>query len=171
MTKDHPASHFAARHHAGSKEYDNQSYVEGHLREVVNQLMQAGFADPDMIGAGWLHDVVEDTQITVEEVRAEFGDGVANLVWAVTNEPGKNRKERAFATYPKIRAAGTRAVVLKLCDRLVNGEVSLRTRSPLFQMYTREYPVFRLALYHVDDGPQVLDLWARLDTLFLRETA
>ena len=160
-----PAHEFASERHAGQT-YGMQSYVNGHLAEVVHILGYSGFRDdPEMLRAGWCHDIVEDTRTTIDEVRARFGDRVAHLVWAVTNEPGTNRKERALLTYPKIRAAGPDAVALKLCDRIANVRSCWDLRDARLFMYYKEYSEFRGALRRPEDGARVRALWEHLDKL------
>lgn len=107
--------------------------------------------------AAWLHDVVEDTGTKLKEVEEMFGPHVAILVGAVTNEAGPNRKMRAFATYPKIRATPG-AVALKLADRIANVEAG----GKLVEMYKKEYEDFRRALH--TDG-EYDKMWAHLDQL------
>jgi (p)ppGpp synthase/HD superfamily hydrolase len=155
---------FASKRHRGQM-YGQKSYVDGHLAPVVALLRRYGFDHPAVVAAGWCHDVVEDTETTIDEVRGMFGETTARLVWAVTSEPGKNRKERNAATYPKIRAAGRDAVAIKLCDRIVNVEECWVTRDAKLFMYHREYRDFSLALRREEDGPVVLSMWDRLDKL------
>jgi len=155
---------FVTERHAGQK-YGERDYVSSHLAEVAAQVATVARGDADLETAAWLHDVVEDTPTSVEEVRDLFGEGVASLVWAVTSAEGKNRKERNAATYPKIRGAGSRAVLLKLCDRIANVEACLASKDTKQAMYQREYPGFRQALRREEDGPVVLALWNRLDNL------
>lgn len=137
-----PALLFACERH-GSQMYGERGYVSGHLLDVVTLL---GRHFPD-------------------EVRARFGDDVARLVWAVTSEPGPNRRERNAATYPKIRSGGMRAVALKVCDRISNVQECWGTRSPKLFMYHREYRDFRAALRREEDGLVLLALWTKLDVL------
>jgi (p)ppGpp synthase/HD superfamily hydrolase len=87
-----------------------------------------------------------------------FGEEVARLVHAVTNEPGPNRKQRGMATYPKIRDAGDCAVALKLADRIANVEMG----GKLVAMYAKEYEDFRRALYTPGQNEP---MWAHLDSL------
>ena len=155
---------FVNERHAGQM-YGAKDYVQGHLFEVAHLLQRSGFTSREVVVAGWCHDVVEDTKTTLDEVRERFGDEVARLVWAVTNEPGKNRKERALATYPKIRAAGRDAVAVKLCDRVVNVEACWKSQDAKLFMYRKEYADFRLALRREEDGTLVMALWDRLDKL------
>lgn len=158
---------FAMERH-GDQAYGTLPYV-AHLDLVASNVRRYGLAYGSnrvvRLVAAYLHDVVEDTPTTVAEVRALFGDEVADLVWAVTNEPGSNRKERAVATYPKIRAAGRDAVALKLCDRIANVEFCRAQRDHRLRMYQKEHASFRAALYAEDDGPNVLSLWTVLDNL------
>lgn len=152
------ARRFAAERHVGQV-YDKERRLPytDHLDAVVLVLRRFGIAELALLVAGYLHDAVEDTPTTLEEVAARFGDRVAALVGAVTNEPGRNRAERNRATYPKIRAVPG-AVLVKLADRIANVEYGGR----LVKMYADEYPSFRQALFVTGecDG-----MWAHLDRL------
>lgn len=155
---------FVTERHAGQK-YGEKDYVSSHLCEVAALVAVVARGDADLETAAWLHDVVEDTDTTIDEVQQIFGPPVACLVWAVTSAEGKNRKERNAATYPKIRELGGRAVLLKLCDRISNVEACWDSRDAKLFMYQREYRDFRHALRREEDGPAVLALWKRLDNL------
>jgi len=150
--------------------YGGKLYV-AHLAAVVFNLHRLGFLqlrlEEDLFNAleiaGWLHDVVEDTPMTLEKVRSEFGDDVAELVGAVTTEPGANRKARNAATYPKI-AKLPGAVLLKLADRIANVEESWATKDTRLFMYQREYRDFRKALRDPGYVP-AQEMWKHLDGL------
>jgi guanosine-3',5'-bis(diphosphate) 3'-pyrophosphohydrolase len=154
------ASDFARRAHAG-QEYGNGEFHEMHLARVVANLREYGVDDPVMLAAAWLHDTVEDTETTVEDIRAEFGEDVADLVWRLTDEPGRNRKERHHLTHIKIRGK-PEAVQIKLADRIANVESSIEQRTNLRGMYRSEHPAFREDLYKEGEWP---DMWKRLDDL------
>lgn len=112
-----------------------------------------------MCCAAWGHDLVEDTDTKVRELRELFGDTVAALIEAVTSESGVDRRARVALTLPKTRAAGPFAVRLKLADRIAN--VSCGGAS--FGSYKKEYPQFRQALR----GPawENDDMWWHLDEI------
>ena len=112
--------------------------------------------------AAWLHDTLEDTDTTFDQLFQEFGRVVARLVFACTDEPGKNRKERHERTYPKLKAAGRDAIAVKLADRLANIQHSLKHNHGMFQMYQREYPDFKAALHLAGE---LKEMWAELDVL------
>ena len=120
------------------------------------RLEELHLMDPLFIAA-WLHDVVEDTDTKVKEVREMFGSIVADLVAAVTNEKGENRKVRGMLTYPKIRNTPG-ATRLKLADRIANVE----SGGTMVDMYRKEYEDFRRALYTAGENE---DMWAHLDGL------
>lgn len=83
-------------------------------------------ADKDTICAGLLHDTVEDTPITIEEIAREFNTDVANLVDGVTKISKLNfssKQDRSLANTRKIIASLTedvRIIIVKLADRLHN---------------------------------------------------
>lgn len=145
------ARRFAEERHGG-QQYGDRPYVV-HLEAVRAVLHDFGH-DGEIAAAAWLHDVVEDTPTTREEVAERFGDEVASLVWAVTGV-GSNRKERCASAYAKIRAFPA-AATLKLADRIANVEASLG--SPRLVMYRAEWPAFREALSGLGDDR----MWSRL---------
>jgi (p)ppGpp synthase/HD superfamily hydrolase len=126
---------------------------------VVATLRSFGVDDPVLLAAAWLHDAVEDTATTVEDVRREFGDDVADLVWRLTDEPGNNRKERHHLTHLKIRGR-PEAVRIKLADRIANVESSIEERTHLRGMYRHEHAQFRADLYREDEWSE---MWQHLD--------
>ncbi len=106
------ARDFAVHAH-GCQRYGDRPYVE-HLTEVVGVLTDFGFSG-SYLCAGWLHDVVEDTDTTLAAIRRHFGQEVAQLVDAVSG--GGERASHTASIYKKI-AAHPAAAVLKLADRI-----------------------------------------------------
>ena len=141
--------------------YGEHPYVK-HLGEVVGVLKRFGVTDEDLLVSGWLHDSVEDTSTTVEQIEMMFGRRVSDLVYRVTNEQGKNRKERHEKTYPKIQESDD-AITLKLADRIANVEASIDLNDEgKLKMYTKEYVGFRDKL----NKPGTHDaMWRHLDFL------
>jgi len=116
------AEAFARRYH-GEQVYEGFGpYVDTHLRRVVAVLAEYGFDQPHYVAAGWLHDMVEDTEATVDLVRREFGDEVAKFVWACTAE-GSTRDQKMTNLIAKMEQC-PQAAPVKLADRIVNVESS-----------------------------------------------
>lgn len=145
-----PPEVLGARHYAclahGTQKYGRDPY-SWHLLGVVSTLSKFHYNEPHLLMAGWLHDVLEDTGVTAVALLQRFPSNVVALVQAVTNEPGANRKERHLRTYPKIRAYGKDAVVLKMADRISNTQCSRAGKTAHLAMYQREFPDFFEALY------------------------
>lgn len=160
------ARNFAIEKH-GNQRYGVHPYIF-HLNQVAMILDNTYGNNSDtrvlMITAGLLHDVVEDTPVRISELKNLFGTGVADIVYAVTNELGRNRKEKLVKTMIKVRDFGAAAVAVKLADRIANTEYSRSQRNnggSHYEMYQKEYPFFRWYLYHKSDN--LNDLWDRLD--------
>lgn len=149
-----------ARDCHAKQSYYGGSYFDRHLAKVAT-IVCDHTNDPNVIAAAYLHDLVEDTDKTIRFVRDQFNNHVADLVWRLTDEPGKNRAERHLNTYWKIRASND-AVLIKLADRIVNMQTS-RENNRFFSMYKKEYPLFRAALFTPGIHGQ---LWAILNDLF-----
>ena len=86
------AKEYAIKHHEGQVHGPRPFWH--HLRDVVGVLKEFQIDDPDLLAAAWLHDVVEDTSVTVEDVTAEFGPRIGALVDALTDGDGATRKKR-----------------------------------------------------------------------------
>jgi (p)ppGpp synthase/HD superfamily hydrolase len=137
-----------------------------HLKQVEMVLNRFGFTnDVRLQIAAWLHDIIEDTPFSYDQVKHGFGPDVADIVYAVTNEMGRNRKERYAKTYPKIRA-NPRALALKLADRIANIEFSKGTNTEYINMYKKEMPFFEEALYEKSDDERIETMWQYLKSLF-----
>lgn len=129
------ARDYAAGLHADQK-YGDQPYT-AHLLAVRQVLADFGVEDGPLAVAAWLHDVLEDTDATREELARVFGDDVATLVEAVTGR-GKNRRERNRDMYQKVRHCPLlAAAMLKVADRIANVEASAHNPSKM-AMYRRE---------------------------------
>jgi (p)ppGpp synthase/HD superfamily hydrolase len=93
-----------------------------HTATVMNILSKAN-ADRNLVCAGILHDIVEDTDTTSQQLRKEFGNDVAELVAAVTKDDsfkGTRLEKQAKVIVAKCSAYGSRACALKAADLLAN---------------------------------------------------
>src|SRR5512140_2407483 len=112
------------RHHTGQVRASGEPYLV-HPLEVACVLAETKL-DPVAIAAGLLHDAVEDTAMTVEEIEKEFGEQVAHIVEGVTKISKidfASREERQAENLRKMMLAmvdDIRVVLIKLADRLHN---------------------------------------------------
>lgn len=156
---------FAIKAH-GKQMYGEKPY-SFHLGEVHRCLTEyCPAASEHMEAAAWLHDTIEDTEVTFDDIFKEFGRNVARIVFAVTNEEGRNRKERHKRTYPKIMACGRDAIAVKLADRISNTTHSLQNNHGLFRMYQKEHVGFKKALHLPGE---LKSMWSALDVLMATE--
>jgi len=103
------------------RKYTHQPY-EVHLKAVA-QIVSSVSDDPEMAAAAWLHDVVEDTPATLDEIGAAFGAGVAGLVRELTDvsQPGDgNRAVRKAMDRAHLARASARGQTVKLADLIDN---------------------------------------------------
>ena len=138
------AAYFAIAAH-GNQTYDGYPYYY-HLEEVVEILREFGFTEDVYIIAAYLHDILEDTAVSYNDIKKKFGEEVAEIDFALSDELGRNRKERKAKTLPKI-AANNKAIVVKLGDRISNMRNSLKKGHRMSDMYLKEYDEFKSALY------------------------
>jgi len=115
---------FCVKHHEGQTRASGEPYII-HPLEVAEVLVEMKL-DATAIAAGLLHDAVEDTPATSEEIAATFGDQVAHIVEGVTKIDKiqfANREDRQAENVRKMLLAmvsDVRVVLIKLADRLHN---------------------------------------------------
>jgi guanosine-3',5'-bis(diphosphate) 3'-pyrophosphohydrolase len=116
------AADLAARRHTGEqrKGRGNEPYIN-HLAEVANLLSIATEGkDAELVAAGWLHDTIEDTETTPQELARTFGERVAALVVEVTDDmtlPKHERRRRQIIDAPQ-KSPGAR--LIKIADKISN---------------------------------------------------
>jgi guanosine-3',5'-bis(diphosphate) 3'-pyrophosphohydrolase len=94
-------------------------YID-HPRAVAERLAGHGSTD-EVLAAALLHDAVEDTETEVEELRTRFGDRVANMVAAMTeDETIEDYEERKTEHRQRVAEAGTEVLAIYAADKLTN---------------------------------------------------
>ena len=118
------AYHYAEEAHSGQKRASGEAYFI-HPCAVAQILMELGL-DSANVAAAFLHDVIEDTPVTEEDIAAEFGEEILELVSGVTKLDKivfKSREEEEAENFRKIfvaMAKDIRVIIIKLADRLHN---------------------------------------------------
>ena len=126
------AYRFSEEAHRGQKRLTGEPFVT-HCVEVAKILAELQL-DSVTVACGLIHDVVEDTRITVPDVEREFGKEIAGIVDGLTKiaklPSGGTKEERQVESYRKLLlsiAKDARVIIVKLADRLHN----MRTLDPL----------------------------------------
>lgn len=128
------AMRFAIERHGEQKrKYTGYPYWL-HLAEVAGLVAAIPGATPEMIAAAWLHDVLEDTDATFDELLTLFGTEVARLVWGLTDvsrpEDG-NRAHRKRLDREHVASGCAAIQSIKLADTVSNN-ASIATSDPAF---------------------------------------
>ena len=149
------AASFAKLKHSGqTRKYNGTPYIF-HPCRVAGRLATHRDATDEMVAAAYLHDVLEDTGTTVEELRSKFGTQVAELVDSLTNkskETGLPRAERKRLDKERISEICYRAKLIKLMDRIDNlREIDLANDAEFAKMYANESLSLLEVLRDVDD--------------------
>ena len=119
------AYEFGSRHHEGQKRLSGESYFESHCVEVAKILANWNMDHITIIG-GLLHDTIEDTEATLEDIEENFGSDVANLVNGASKLGGirfSSRKAKQAGNFMKMLisvAQDLRVIIIKFADRLHN---------------------------------------------------
>ena len=141
-----------------TRKYTGEPYIVHPI--AVAEIVRSVPHTPEMIAAAYLHDVVEDTPVTIEEIRSAFGDKVAELVdWLtdVSRPEDGNRRTRRELDLRHTAKAPRDAKTIKLADLIDNSvTIAKHDRRGFWPVYRRE----KLALLEVlKDGDPTL--WQR----------
>ncbi len=164
MTLSKKAENYATFFHVHTNhKYDGNKPYKDHLEMVVwfANLHIALIPEEDretVLAACWAHDVIEDTRQTYNDVRAATSEQVADIVYALTNEKGKSRKERAGESYYRGIRECKYAAFVKLCDRLANVTYSKFHGSRMFNLYKQEHSNFVTSVWNNEYLDMIVDL-------------
>jgi (p)ppGpp synthase/HD superfamily hydrolase len=113
--------------HAGQTRDEGTPYIVHPIRVAVSLVDELKLYSPTLICSALLHDVIEDTDITREDVSQMFGEEIAEVVWLLT----KLEEVRLTEHLRRIEESGhTGAPLVKLCDRLDNLRSVVHTPRP-----------------------------------------
>jgi (p)ppGpp synthase/HD superfamily hydrolase len=161
------ALQFSMENHEGQVYADVHPYVV-HLFDVMMVLVEFGVDTPNILTAALLHDIIEDTACNYHDVKEHFGMSVAEIVYAVTDELGKNRRERKKKTMPKLNGF-TEAQLVKVADWISNVRQCHRNSHKMYGMYKKDYQEFSKFKEQVSAGglyeENLNHMWEELSSL------
>lgn len=85
------------------------------------------------------HDLIEDARVTYNDIVDKGGTELADIIYACTEEKGRNRDERHSMKYYVELAKDPLAIFVKLCDIIANVKFSLLTNSSMLSKYRKEH--------------------------------
>jgi (p)ppGpp synthase/HD superfamily hydrolase len=169
-----PVQWIFKQHEDTNHMYDTYLPYSFHLRMVTNaakdyiHLLPKNLQHSALLAA-WGHDLIEDTRVSYNDVKEHLGQEAADIVYAVTNEKGKNRKERGGVKYYEGIRQTPGAVFVKLCDRIANVQYSKMTKSRMFEMYKKEHQDFELMIGRYTQNKDLEPMFEYLSNLFENE--
>lgn len=169
MTNVEKAFLIAERGHFGQTYDDIYPYMY-HIRKTHEVAVILGYDETIQVGC-ILHDIIEQGNLSYNDVKLAFGVEVAEIVYAVTDELGRNRVERHRKTYHKIRE-NWKAVATKLCDRIANVMHGIETGSSQLKMYEKEHDSFKTSLMSQHHNHEETNkAWRMLNKLMMKNEA
>lgn len=158
---------FCIEAHKNVNQFYGDKPYSYHLEMVANVVdrYESLLTDKEFIlakCAAYLHDTIEDARLTYNDIKKEFGEDIAEIVYAVTTEKGKNREERANEKYYKGIAKNKVATFVKICDRIANVCHSKKEKSSMFKKYKKEHVHFKDMLYYATFN----EMFEELEQLF-----
>jgi len=116
------AAAYAAEHHRNQrrKGAEARPYIN-HPLQVAQMLAEtAGVTDPEVLAAALLHDTVEDTDVTIEDIEEVFGHTVASFVAEVTDDKSLEKADRKRLQIEHAAHLSPEAGLIKIADKTIN---------------------------------------------------
>ena len=169
------AKKFAYEKHKNQKRKDGITSYTDHLEGVVHRLKNIGITDTGVICAAWLHDVLEKTDVTFEEIIQRFGRKVANLVLSLSKDSNLSGKNAESQYIKQLRDAPIEAKIIKLCD--ISSNIKSISNSPLSN--TQKNKQIRKMLHYLrvikkeiseekSQYPKIQDIMDGIDTIAIK---
>lgn len=138
------------------RKYTGEKYIVHPL--AVSKIVASVIDDPEVISAALLHDVVEDTSVTLGDISSEFGPRVASLVESLTDiscSKDGNRETRKAIDRNHIASASPDAKTVKLADLIDNTSTIVQYDLEFAKIYLKEKKLLLEVL--LEGNPALLD--------------
>ncbi|MFQ5440404.1 MAG: HD domain-containing protein [Nitrosopumilaceae archaeon] len=110
------AQNFAQDKHRNQRRKDKVTPFIDHLEEVVNRLKNLGVSDNAVLSAAWLHDTIEHTDTTFDEINEIFGNTISVLVLSLTKDLTLSKREAEKQYIQQLKKSSISAKLIKFCD-------------------------------------------------------
>jgi guanosine-3',5'-bis(diphosphate) 3'-pyrophosphohydrolase len=113
---------FAARRHRDQRRKDAvvSPYINHPIALADVLVNEGGVSDETVLCAAILHDTIEDTDTTIDELAAEFGSRIANIVAEVTDDTSLPKRDRKRLQVERAAGSSYEAKLVKLADKICN---------------------------------------------------
>jgi (p)ppGpp synthase/HD superfamily hydrolase len=111
---------FAKKKHSGAMvKYSTTPYSK-HLEDVVNRLKSLGVIDEEILCAGWLHDVMNNTDTSFDDLFEQFGSRITVLVSSLSKDLSLSRKQQETVYVKQLKETSFDSKLILLCDISAN---------------------------------------------------
>jgi guanosine-3',5'-bis(diphosphate) 3'-pyrophosphohydrolase len=161
------AAYFAGEKHRLQRRSDiEQTPYINHPLELAHILTEeGGIHCVDTICASLLHDTLEDTETSPEELKKNFGEMITSIIIEVSNDMTLNSQQRRVYELRKVASLSNKAKLVKIADKLANIR-DVSTMPPAGWTQEKKQNYFDFALKIVD---QIGDASPKLYQIFLRD--
>lgn len=146
MSRLESAELFAKEKHLGMKRKDGITPYYIHIENVVNRLKNLGITDDDVLSAAWLHDTIEDTNTTFDDIEQRFGSKVAVLVLALSKDRSLPKTKQDEQYVKQLKESSFEVKLIKLCD--ISANLKDIKNSPLSR--TKKVKTIRKILHYLN---------------------
>jgi (p)ppGpp synthase/HD superfamily hydrolase len=165
---------FAKSKHAGEFREDGITPYSKHLDDVVNRLKSLGVIDEQIFCAGWLHDTIEKTETSFDDLYEQFESEIAVLVSSLSKDMTLTRKKREKAYVIQLKESSFSAKLIKLCDisanlsSLKNYETSKSKKLRLIKQQRHYLSIIKNDLMENPNYPYVQSLIETANVIFVK---
>ena len=165
---------FAKNKHAGQFREDGITPYSKHLDDVVSRLKSLGVIDEQIFCAGWLHDTIEKTETTFDDLYEQFESEITVLVSSITKDMTLTRKKRERAYTIQLKEASSSAKLIKLCDvsanlgELKNSTASKSKKSRLVKQQKHYLSIIKNDVLENPNYPNVQSLIESANVIFIK---
>lgn len=119
LALEQKAKEFAYKAHKGMKRKGKELPFTYHL-ELVRKILKTLTTDEEILAAGWLHDVIEDTPITLDELKKEFNSKICYYVDLETEDKSLPWKDRKLKQIEELRRNNFEVSLIAYADKMAN---------------------------------------------------
>lgn len=153
---------------------DSITSYSKHLEDVVNRLKSLGVIDEEVLCAGWLHDVIDNTDTSFEDIFEQFGSKITVLVFSLSRDPLLPRKQREPTYVKQLRESSVDSKLILLCDisanlsDLRNHESSKSKKLRIIKQKRHHLTIIKNDLMHYSNYPKIIHLIETINDILKR---